>query len=138
LEQVIVDATTSQLKAAGISSRSIVDASVKGDREKYWSLYNNLKADPEIKRENMGYISIEGGRLTVTADAADRLKSHYTRSIKTEAGKAVYDAHMRMVDAMNALLNTGKMNKDSFNYSFNLGFGQKKVVATPLAYDDLG
>lgn len=138
VEQAIIDATTSQLKAAGINSQSIIDAAIKGDREKYWSLYNNLKADPEIKRENMGYISIEGGRLTVTADAADRLKEQYTRKIRTEAGKAVYDAHMRMIDAMNEFINAGKVDTNAFNYSFNLGFGQKKVVATSLAYDDLG
>lgn len=138
VEQAIIDATTSQLKAAGINSQSIIDAAIKGDREKYWSLYQKRKGDPEARAEYSGYISIQAGRLTVTADTADRLKEQYTRKIRTEAGKAVYDAHMRMIDAMNEFINAGKVDTNAFNYSFNIGFGQKKVAASPLAYDELG
>lgn len=138
VEQAIIDATTSQLKAAGINSQSIIDAAIKGDREKYWSLYQKRKVDQEARAEYSGYISIQAGRLTVTADTANGLKEQYTRKIRTEAGKAVYDAHMRMIDAMNEFLNAGKVSTDTFHYSFNIGFGQKKVVASPLAYDELG
>jgi hypothetical protein len=105
-----------ELDKAGITSDTIRSSTVKGDLEKYYNLFNQFqKPDSEFSL----YLTIENGKVKADEKAIRQKEESFRRAILTEAGKALYEAHLRMIQAMNdfvGLCTTRKANivRDAF------------------------
>jgi len=110
VEGAIATSTVAPLICSTLASQTLIDAKAGGDKARYWQLYKLLQKD-KAKLNNSawsyltkGYITIDAqGRLITAATAADQVRELFTKQIRTERGKELYEAQKAIADALNKI-----------------------------------
>lgn len=131
----IQEAVDEDMKRAKIGSSSVRDAACKADLEKFYKAYRAF-VKPDSIRTQLLSINPEGS-VVITPEAEADLREEHSSYISTEKGLRLYEAQVRMVDAMNEFMEASpKVNRLNFNKAFHIPFGEDKIVLNYLRYDD--
>lgn len=124
------------LAKAHISSDTIIQLAVKGDLEKYYTLYNNI---PVVQYEHYSILELDENRKVKIKDGEiEKAKESYCHFITTERGKAVYDKQKAMIDAINDFIAFVPKTVEAGMERFIGYMGHSKHVEQPLMnYDQL-
>lgn len=101
MAEAIRKAVLAELDKIGITSATVRKSAANGDLEKYYTLFNGFqRPDTEISE----FLLIKDGKVEIDKEAVKYREGGFKWAIRTEAGKALYDAQLRMIEAMNDFL----------------------------------
>ncbi len=110
VEGAIATSAVAPLISSANTSQTLIDAKAGGDKTRYWQLYKLLQKDKarlnnsEMAYLAKGYITIDyRGRLITAPTATDQVRELFTKQIKTERGKALYEAQKAIAEALNEI-----------------------------------
>ncbi len=126
--------TVTQLAAASISSKALREAAIKGDIESYYSLHNRMKKDPEIKEVYNTSLN-EKGQACVSDETKERFRERYTLCIATKKGMQAYEAHKKMIQAMNDFLEVSGVPARNIGQFYFRAFEQNTISMPIVDYD---
>ncbi len=107
-EAVIAKTAIQPLIKANISSQTLLDEAANGDKEKYRKLYQAVKKTQTLNAAegvDMDFFTVDQrGEVIIPETAKELLREQNTTTIRTENGKALYDAQTQLIEICNTIL----------------------------------
>lgn len=108
VEEAIATSAVTPLIRLPNTSQTLIEAKAGGDKARYRQLYTLLQKDmAKLNNSEWGYI-MKGyitinyqGKFITAPTAADQVRELFTKQIRTERGKALYEAQKAIADALN-------------------------------------
>ena len=133
----IKESASKQLATAGITSASVREAAIKGDTETFYRIQQRMQRD-SILTHLKNYLSVKSGKVIIPEAGYKEIERQFTWGIETEKGKALYDAHIAMIESINRFLEeagVGAMYLPQYYSGHMTGGG--KIEPTQVDYDKL-
>jgi len=131
----IQDVANKQLDTAGITSASVKQSAIKGDVSAFYQVLARMRNDSTLTSHKY-YLTVASGKVTVSESGLKEIESLFTHAVRTKEGKALYDAHIAMIESTNNFLEVAGVNAMYLpQYYTGQLTGVGKIEPTRVDYD---